>query len=145
MEVVVATIDLEEVRTYRSAVSRCFQAAKSEAKYKRIQTSFALSSEVENLDLGRGPSPPTQPKYYSPEEEIALCAGCYLWDVSRGKSRIVCPSQANNDTVFEACKCGRIPCATFGRYRQVCYWKTQFSSCIFCIVPSQLYKTYISI
>jgi NAD+ synthase (glutamine-hydrolysing) len=82
VEVVVATIDLEELRVYRSAVSRGFQAAKSKAKYERIQTSFELSSDIEDRVLGRGPSPPIQPKYHSPEEEIALCTGCYLWDVS---------------------------------------------------------------
>lgn len=87
VEVEVATIDLEEVRAYRSAISRSFQAAKSDAKYHRIETSFELSSEAGDLDLRRGPSPPMQPKFYSPEEEIALCASCYLWDVSQGRSK----------------------------------------------------------
>lgn len=82
VEVVVATIDLEEVRAYRSAVSRGFQAAKSKAKYEWIQTSFELSSDIEDRDLGPDPSPPIEPNYHSPEEEIALCTGCYLWDVS---------------------------------------------------------------
>jgi len=82
VEVITATIDLEEVRTYRSTISRGLQAAMSKAKYHRIQTDFELSSEEDDLDLGRGPSPPIQPRYHSVEEEIALCTGCYLWDVS---------------------------------------------------------------
>ena len=82
VEVITATIDLEEVRAYRSAISRGLQAAKSKAKYYRIQTSFELTSEEEDLNLSRGPSPPIQPRYHSVEEEIALCSGCYLWDVS---------------------------------------------------------------
>jgi len=82
VEVISATIDLEEVRAYRSAISRGLQAAKSKAKYDRIQTDFELSSEEVDLDIGRGPSPPIQPRYHSAEEEIALCSGCYLWDVS---------------------------------------------------------------
>lgn len=83
VEVVTATIDLEQVRAYRSSASRCFQAAKSEAKYKRIQTSFALSPEVEDPSGTVTLSPTIQPKYHSPEEEIALSAGCYLWDYLR--------------------------------------------------------------
>ena len=82
VEVITATIDLEEVRAYRSAISRGLQAAKSEAKYYRIQTHFQLTSEEEDRDLSRGASPPIQPRYHSAEEEIALCSGCYLWDVS---------------------------------------------------------------
>uniref|UniRef100_A0A093VFF4 Glutamine-dependent NAD(+) synthetase n=1 Tax=Talaromyces marneffei PM1 TaxID=1077442 RepID=A0A093VFF4_TALMA len=83
VEVVTATIDLEEVRAYRCSMSRAFQAAQSKAKYERIQTSFELSSEEDDLDLTRGPSIPITPRYHSPEEEIALCAGCYLWDYLR--------------------------------------------------------------
>jgi NAD+ synthase (glutamine-hydrolysing) len=79
-EVITATIDLEEVRAYRFAISQGLQAAKSKAKYDRIQTDFELTSE--DLDLSRGPSPPIHPRYHSVEEEIALFAGCYLCDVS---------------------------------------------------------------
>ena len=82
VEVITATIDLEEVRAYRSSISRSLQAAKSKAKYHRIQTDFELSSGEGDLDLSRGPSPSIQPRYHSVEEEIALCSGCYLWDVS---------------------------------------------------------------
>lgn len=81
VEVVTATVDLEEVRAYRSAISRGLQAARSDAKYERIQTSFELSSEDDDADVEKRPSPPIQPKFYSVEEEIAQCAGCYLWDV----------------------------------------------------------------
>ncbi|OCK86406.1 putative glutamine dependent NAD+ synthetase [Lepidopterella palustris CBS 459.81] len=83
VEVITATIDLEEVRAYRSAISRSLQAANSKAKYDRIQTKFELSSEEGDLDLARRPTPPIQPRYHSVEEEIALCAGCYLWDYLR--------------------------------------------------------------
>lgn len=82
VEVITATVDLEEVRAYRSAISRGFQAARSDAKYERIQTPFELSPEDEDADIEKIPSPPIKPKFYSVEEEIALCAGCYLWDVS---------------------------------------------------------------
>lgn len=81
VEVVTATVDLEEVRAHRSMISRNLQAATSTAKYHRIQTSFELSSAEDDLNLERGPSIPIEPRYYSPEEEIALCSGAYLWDV----------------------------------------------------------------
>ncbi|KAL2130883.1 hypothetical protein VTI74DRAFT_5813 [Chaetomium olivicolor] len=83
VEVVTATVDLEEVRSYRAAISRCMQAAASTAKYRRIQTPFELSSEEDDTDVGVAPTLPIQPRYHSVEEEIALCGGCYLWDYLR--------------------------------------------------------------
>ncbi|KAL1978569.1 hypothetical protein VTN31DRAFT_1428 [Thermomyces dupontii] len=83
VEVVTATVDLEEVRAHRSMISRNLQAAASTAKYHRIQTSFELSSAEDDLNLERGPSLPIEPRYYSAEEEIALCSGAYLWDYLR--------------------------------------------------------------
>ncbi|KAL8723256.1 MAG: hypothetical protein Q9181_007324 [Wetmoreana brouardii] len=112
VEVIVATVDLEEIRAYRSSVSRCYQATASDFKYERIQTSFALSSEAEDLDIRRRPSPPIQPRYYSPEEEIALCAGCYLWDYLRRSNMagFLLPSSGGIDScatailVFSMCR-----------------------------------------
>lgn len=81
MEVVTATVDLEEVRAFRSPVSRGLQAAMSKAKFHRIQIDFVLSSGSDDLELSRAPSMPFEPRYHSPEEEIALCSGAYMWDV----------------------------------------------------------------
>ncbi|KAK4462904.1 hypothetical protein QBC42DRAFT_266951 [Cladorrhinum samala] len=83
VEVVTATVDLEEVRSYRSAMSRGLQAATSPAKYQRIQTPFELSSEDDDADIDIKPTLPIQPRIHSVEEEIALCGGCYLWDYLR--------------------------------------------------------------
>ncbi|MCJ1309239.1 glutamine-dependent NAD(+) synthetase [Agyrium rufum] len=83
VEVVTATIDLEEVRAYRSAISRSLQAATSKAKYHRIQTEYELTFDEGELDLSLSPSLPIQPRYHSPQEEIALVSGCYLWDYLR--------------------------------------------------------------
>ncbi|KAL1969766.1 hypothetical protein VTN77DRAFT_7275 [Rasamsonia byssochlamydoides] len=119
VEVVTATIDLEEVRAYRSAISRGLQAARSNAKYDRIQTDFELGLEED--DLARRPSPAIQPKYYSPEEEIALCTGAYLWDYLRrcGAAGYLVPLSGGIDScatatmvfsmcrlVIEACQAG---------------------------------------
>lgn len=83
VEVVTATVDLEEVRAHRSSQSRGLQAALSERKYERIQTRFELSPEGKHLDVELAPTLPMEPKMYSVEEEIALCTGCYLWDYLR--------------------------------------------------------------
>lgn len=83
VEVLTATVDLEEVRAYRSAISRGMQAASSNAKYQRIQTSFELSSEEDDFDIEKRPTPPIKPRYHTVEEEVALSAGCYLWDYLR--------------------------------------------------------------
>ncbi|KAL2179232.1 uncharacterized protein P884DRAFT_298347 [Thermothelomyces heterothallicus CBS 202.75] len=83
VEVVTATVDLEEVRSYRAAISRGMQAAASTAKYQRIQTPFELSSEADDSDVSKAPTLPIQPRFHSVEEEIALCGGCYLWDYLR--------------------------------------------------------------
>jgi len=83
VEVVTATVDLEEVRAYRAAISRGLQAAASTAKYQRIQTPFELSLEEDDADISMRPTLPIQPRLHSVEEEIALCAGCYLWDYLR--------------------------------------------------------------
>ena len=81
VEVVTATVDLDEVRSYRAAISRGLQAAASTAKYQRIQTPFELSSEDDEADVSVAPTLPIKPRFHSVEEEIALCGGCYLWDV----------------------------------------------------------------
>lgn len=95
VEVVTATVDLEEVRSYRASISRGLQAAASSAKYQRIQTPFELSLEDDDADVSRRPSLPIQPRIHSVEEEIALCGGCYLWDVSCSRAnkvagRLIC-------------------------------------------------------
>jgi NAD+ synthase (glutamine-hydrolysing) len=94
VEVVTATVDLEEVRSYRASISRGLQAAASTAKYQRIQTPFELSSEDHDADVTVAPTLPIKPRFHSVEEEIALCGGCYLWDVSDG-ALLVCPHNAD--------------------------------------------------
>lgn len=74
VEVVSATIDIEDVRAHRAKASRSMQAAGAE-RYHRIEAPFALSSGkfeipgddvvalVENKEFAVG--------YHRPEEEIA--------------------------------------------------------------------------
>ncbi|CAP72883.1 uncharacterized protein PODANS_2_3150 [Podospora anserina S mat+] len=83
VEVVTATVDLEEVRSYRAAISRGLQAATSDARYQRIQTPFELAPEDDDADIEKRPTLPMQPRVHPVEEEIALSGGCYLWDYLR--------------------------------------------------------------
>ena len=72
VEVVSATLDLEDVRSHRAVISRSMQAAVAE-RYHRIEVDFALSGDkygsVRDLDDVILHS--YEPKYHKPEEEIA--------------------------------------------------------------------------
>ncbi|KAI0418153.1 glutamine-dependent NAD(+) synthetase [Xylaria grammica] len=80
VEVIVATVDLEEVRAARCAPSRGQQAVQS-LEYQRIEVDFCLSNDDDNLLSSPTPSRP--PRYHLPEEEIALGPACWLWDFLR--------------------------------------------------------------
>ncbi|KAL1999312.1 hypothetical protein VTN02DRAFT_4707 [Thermoascus thermophilus] len=82
VEVVTATVDLEEVRTFRSAPSRGLQASRQEP-YVRLEVDMRLSKPLEEIDPSVGPSDPIEPRYHTPEEEIALGPACWLWDYLR--------------------------------------------------------------
>ncbi|EEP78065.1 glutamine-dependent NAD(+) synthetase synthase [glutamine-hydrolyzing]) [Uncinocarpus reesii 1704] len=82
VEVVTATVDLEQVRAFRFAPSRGLQAVRA-PEYRRIETPFSLSAESDQLDPHLSPSPPLDMRYHLPEEEIALGPACWLWDYLR--------------------------------------------------------------
>ena len=83
VEVVTATVDLEEVRTFRAAfIARMVQG--SEAKsVPRVYADFELT-DPEGM---RALSPPQEVRFHTPEEEIALGPACWLWDYLR-RSRL---------------------------------------------------------
>jgi NAD+ synthase (glutamine-hydrolysing) len=75
VEVVTATIDIEDVRAHRAVSSRNIQAASS-ASYHRIEVQFALTGgkfdEVREEDIGGLIGSKTIPvRFHTPEEEIA--------------------------------------------------------------------------
>jgi len=82
VEVITAVVDVDEVRSYRSAKSRAMQARETPS-YQRIEVDFSLSTRPEDLDFTVAPSPELQPSYHEPEEEIALGTACFLWDYLR--------------------------------------------------------------
>ncbi|KAI9457177.1 hypothetical protein HD554DRAFT_2207240 [Boletus coccyginus] len=86
VEVVTATIDIEDVRAHRTSRSRGLQAATSE-KYHRIEVPFALSvGKFGETDGERTLCLEVtlhEAKFHRPEEEIALGPACWLWDYLR--------------------------------------------------------------
>ncbi|KAI9677458.1 MAG: glutamine-dependent NAD(+) synthetase [Caeruleum heppii] len=82
VEVVTATCDIEEVRSFRCEPSRGYQAIEAR-QYLRIDVEFALSRPGSILDTKIRPSQPREPRFHAPEEEIALGPACWLWDYLR--------------------------------------------------------------
>ncbi len=72
VEVVAATIDIEDVRAHRAKSSRSMQAASAE-RYHRIEAPIALSGGKFNdiEELNRPAALPNEVRYHTPEEEIA--------------------------------------------------------------------------
>ncbi|XP_076065645.1 glutamine-dependent NAD(+) synthetase-like [Oratosquilla oratoria] len=80
VEVITATIDLEDIRKYRTSIrSRTLHGAQSEA-YPRVKINFALSKEE---DIFLPSCLPIQVTYPRPEEEILKGPACWLWDYLR--------------------------------------------------------------
>ncbi|KAJ5223718.1 hypothetical protein N7468_008260 [Penicillium chermesinum] len=82
VEVVTATVDIEDVRTYRSSASRGMQASK-QTPFVRLDLDVRLSRRGEEADPGLTVSEPLKPRFHPPEEEIALGPACWLWDYLR--------------------------------------------------------------
>jgi NAD+ synthase (glutamine-hydrolysing) len=69
VEVVTATVDLDEVVSYRGAVSSLQEQASSAPRVPTIDVDFNLCCQDET---GVIPNGPIKPRYHVPEEEIAL-------------------------------------------------------------------------
>uniref|UniRef100_A0A7S1I3C5 Glutamine-dependent NAD(+) synthetase n=1 Tax=Eutreptiella gymnastica TaxID=73025 RepID=A0A7S1I3C5_9EUGL len=80
VELVVATVDLEDIRSYRAAFkSRSVQAAAA-PPVPRVDCDFELSGIAVN---GLQPSKPISIRYHDPMEEIAYGPSAWLWDYLR--------------------------------------------------------------
>ncbi|GMM31068.1 glutamine-dependent NAD(+) synthetase [Martiniozyma asiatica (nom. inval.)] len=82
VEVLTATIDLEDVRAYKSLISHGLQSRISPV-YEKIEVDIELSPDSLNFDLNLTPTSVKECKYHLPEEEIALGPACWLWDYVR--------------------------------------------------------------
>jgi NAD+ synthase (glutamine-hydrolysing) len=82
VEVLTATVDLEEVWSYRFAPSRGMQAIAT-PEYKRVQADFRLSPVGDIFDVDSVPTPTRALRIHAPEEEISLGPACWMWDFLR--------------------------------------------------------------
>lgn len=80
VEIVVSTVDLEDIRQYRNSIRSWTRVAASTAPFPRIQVDFALSSPH---DVVLPSCTPIEWTFHTPEEEIALGPACWLWDYLR--------------------------------------------------------------
>ena len=127
VEVITATVDLEEVRAAWYAPSRAMQAIQA-PKHRRIETDFTLCVP-EDRAIKLAPSPVMQPRVLAPEQEIAYATGCWLWDYLRrsGAAGFLIPLVGI--VIYVA------PLSlTFAvrRYRLVCYKRSGFWDVLSC-------------
>ncbi|XP_013415457.1 glutamine-dependent NAD(+) synthetase isoform X2 [Lingula anatina] len=102
VEVLTATLDLEDVRGYKNQIkSRCQSAATCKA-FPRVKVDFSLSHED---DFFFPVYEPIEWKYHTPEEEIALGPACWLWDYLRrsGSGGYFLPLSGGIDSSSTAC------------------------------------------
>ncbi|CAK9440355.1 uncharacterized protein LODBEIA_P44550 [Lodderomyces beijingensis] len=83
VEVISATIDLDDVRSYRNQKSSGMQAVDKEHPYHIIQCDMELSPGEDVYNPNVVPTKPQNVRYHSPEEEIAFGPACWLWDYLR--------------------------------------------------------------
>lgn len=84
VEVVTATVDLEEVRSYRaSVVSRGLQASVAKTHYERVHIPTELAPKNLRFDRMIHPTLTKDIFYHTPEEEIAFGPACWMWDYLR--------------------------------------------------------------
>uniref|UniRef100_A0A1I8IBL7 Glutamine-dependent NAD(+) synthetase n=1 Tax=Macrostomum lignano TaxID=282301 RepID=A0A1I8IBL7_9PLAT len=105
VEVTSATVDLEEIRNYRQANrSHCQQSAEAPAltriavpQWRLCRQDVAAACQSTNL--------PMEPRYHTPEEEIALGPACWLWDYLRrsGQSGYFLPLSGGIDSTATSC------------------------------------------
>ncbi len=123
VEVITATIDLEEVRSYRGAIgSRQVQASESE-QVPRVVVDFELTglrqaqaplrqlrTEIGDwrLEIGATCQRKIEARYHTPEEEIAYGPAAWLWDYLRrsGMNGFFVPLSGGSDSAAVAAQVG---------------------------------------
>ena len=111
VEVVTATIDLEEIWSYRTSPSRGLQAV-SAPRYQHFRANLRLSSSTADFDPEHRPTPVQALRLHTPEEEIALGPACWMWDYLRrsGQAGFMLPLSGGIDScatatlVFSMCR-----------------------------------------
>ncbi|KAM7423525.1 hypothetical protein PAMA_000059 [Pampus argenteus] len=101
VEVITATLDLEDVRSYRGEM--CQPHVESEHKpCHRVKVDFSLSS---GDDIYLPTHQPITWHFHTPEEEISLGPACWLWDYLRrsGQAGFLLPLSGGVDSSSTAC------------------------------------------
>lgn len=83
VEVVTATINLDDVRSYRNQKSSALQSVNNIEPYNSVFVDFEISPPALVFDPSIRPTKPRPVKYHLPEEEISLGPACWLWDYLR--------------------------------------------------------------
>ncbi|KAI3428464.1 hypothetical protein D9Q98_007289 [Chlorella vulgaris] len=98
VEVVTATVDLDEVVSYRGAVASLQEQASSAEPVPLVHVEFSLCSPPGSAF--HLPSLPREPLYLDAEEEIARGPACWLWDYMRraGASGFLLPLSGGADS-----------------------------------------------
>nr|XP_057933417.1 glutamine-dependent NAD(+) synthetase isoform X2 [Doryrhamphus excisus] len=101
VEVITATLDLEDVRCYRGELCRLQMGSDSKPSC-RIKVDFSLSS---NDDIWLTSHQPITWSFHTPEEEISLGPACWLWDYLRrsGQAGFLLPLSGGVDSSSTAC------------------------------------------
>lgn len=99
VEVVTACIDLDEVTSFRGAVSSLQEQASAAQPVPLVHVDFALCG-TGGTTTAPSPSLPVDPVYLQPEEEIARGPACWLWDYLRrsGASGFLLPLSGGADS-----------------------------------------------
>ncbi|CAM9104348.1 unnamed protein product [Ectocarpus fasciculatus] len=83
VEVITATVNLEDVRSYRASVSSRMEQASGARRLPTVEApSFCLGTPGANY-VTHPPTLPQALKIHSPQEECALGPACWLWDYLR--------------------------------------------------------------
>ncbi|XP_061671528.1 glutamine-dependent NAD(+) synthetase isoform X1 [Syngnathoides biaculeatus] len=101
VEVITATLDLEDVRCYRGESCQLQMGSECKPCY-RIKVDFSLSS---NDDICLPTYQPITWHLHTPEEEISLGPACWLWDYLRrsGQAGFLLPLSGGVDSSSVAC------------------------------------------
>ncbi|RZC76838.1 hypothetical protein C5167_001008 [Papaver somniferum] len=97
VEVLVAQVDLDVVASLRGSISSFQEQASCKTKVSSIKAPYKLCQSFNPQLLL---SSPLKIKYHCPEEEIALGAGCWMWDYLRrsGASGFLLPLSGGADS-----------------------------------------------
>ncbi|XP_068429970.1 glutamine-dependent NAD(+) synthetase-like isoform X1 [Clinocottus analis] len=101
VEVITATLDLEDVRNYRGELCQPNMEVEPSPCH-RVKVDFSLSS---GDDIYLPTHQPLTWDFHSPEEEISLGPACWLWDYLRrsGQAGFLLPLSGGVDSSSTAC------------------------------------------